>query len=166
MFVDEMGCHQAMARSHARAPKGKRVHAKKPNNRGKNQTVLGALTWEGLVALMTVIGGTTTNVFLEFVRCHLVPLLKPGMKVVMDNLKVHHADEVRRLIEATGAKIIFLPPYSPQYNPIENAWSKFKALLRKRTPRTRDDLIRDIHCTARDISTDDAEGYFHGCGYL
>jgi len=165
IFLDEAGSHVGLTRTHARGPRGHRVRDRVPRNRGRVLTMIGALTVLGLQALMTVEGGTTAEVFLRFVRDHLVPLLQPGDLVVMDNLGAHHAKGVRDAIEATGARVLYMPPYSPDLNPIELAWSKLKSILRRMGARTPEALRRAVHEAASLIDHFDALGWFHHCGY-
>lgn len=126
IFIDESGCHIGMTRTRARAPRGKRAVAVVPRNRGRVLTMIGAMSLDGFEALMQVVGGTSAAVFETFVREHLGPRLRPGDIVVLDNLKAHHANGIRELIESFGARVVYLPPYSPDLNPIELAWSKIK----------------------------------------
>ncbi|MCY0987993.1 IS630 family transposase [Nannocystis sp. ILAH1] len=136
IFLDESGSHISMTRTRAWAPCGKRAQGVVPRNRGRVTTMLGALSIDGIEAMMTVEGGTTAKVFLEFLDQHLAPKLRPGDIVVMDNLGAHHASGVRERIEARGAQVVYQPPYSPDLNPIELAWSKIKAALRGLGART------------------------------
>lgn len=117
IFLDESGSHVAMTRSHAWAPKGQRAPGIVPRNRGTVTTMLGALSIDGIEAIMTVEGGTTAAVFLQFIDQHLAPRLEPGDVVVMDNLGAHHAKGVRERIEARGATLIYQPAYSPTLTP-------------------------------------------------
>lgn len=165
MFLDEAGSHVAMTRDYARAPKGERAHAAVPRNRGHVTTLIGALTKEGLRAMMTVEGATDTAVFLAFVEQVLLPVLRPGDIVVLDNLGAHKPECIRRCIEAAGAHLLFLPPYSPDLNPIELCWSKLKALLKGWAARTRHDLDSAIAECMRLITASDAVAWFHHCGY-
>lgn len=154
-----------MTREHAWAPIGERVTGHVPRNRGKVLTMLGALTLEGLEAMMTIEGGTSGAVFLRFVREHLVPILRPGDLVVMDNLGAHHATGVRTAIQAAGADVLYMPPYSPDLNPIELCWSKVKAALRKIGARTVKALTAAVALASHAVTPRDAEGWFIHCGY-
>jgi len=113
VFLDETGVHLAMARYDARSPQGERVHTSKPVNKGKNMTVLGALSVDGIMASMTVEGSTDAQVFLTYVQTILAPTLHAGQVVCMDNLSSHHVSGVKEAIESTGARLEYLPPYSP-----------------------------------------------------
>lgn len=165
VFVDEAGTRIDMTRTHGRAPKGLRVVEAVPRNRGRVTTVLGALTLMGMVAHMLVEGGTTGEVFERFVLEHLAPTLQPGQLVVWDNLAAHKQRSVREAIEAKGCQVVFLPHYSPEFNPIEEAWSKVKALLRKSAARTRQTLHEAIHQAIGCITPKDAHGWFGHSGY-
>lgn len=128
--------------------------------------MLGALSIDGLEAMMTVEGGTTAKVFLQFIDEHLAPRLKEGDVVVMDNLGAHHANGVRERIEARGAAVVFQPPYSPDLNPIEHAWSKIKTELRTLGARTVASLMSAIDLVASYVTPDDAAGWFKHCNVL
>jgi transposase len=144
IFLDETGVNIAMARHYARSPQGERVHTSKPINKGQNITVLGALSLEGIMAAMTVEGSTDAQVFLTYVKTIVVPALRPGQVVFMDNLSAHQVDGVQEAIESVGARLEYLPPYSPDLSPIEACWSKFKSILRATAARTRDLLDQAI----------------------
>lgn len=156
VFLDETGTHISMTRDHGWAPRGQRVHGRVPRNRGKVTTVIGALTYDGLEAVMAVEGGTTAAVFRRFVDEHLLPVLHPEDVVVMDNLGAHHATGIREAIEACGARVLYMPPYSPDLNAIELCWSKFKGLLKAVGARTNAALRKAIRSVARDIRASDA----------
>jgi transposase len=166
VFVDEAGSHIAMTREFARAPRGTRVPVDAvPRNRGTVTTILGALTTSGLEATMTVEGGTSGDVYVAFLEQVLVPKLRVGDLVVMDNAAAHKDARVREILERCGAKAIYLPPYSPDMNPIELAWSKLKVGLRSAKARTVDALNVAIAMGMTAITPDDARGWFHHCGY-
>ena len=127
--------------------------------------MIGALNSEGVSTLMTTNGGTTGQVFLAFIEHFLVPTLKPGQIVVMDNLASHKVKGVRELIEAAGCKVAYLPPYSPDLNPIENCWSKMKACIRGIGARTYDKLDSAIAWAMDQVSSSDVLGWAKHCGY-
>jgi transposase len=164
VFVDETGVNIAMTRRYGRAPKGKRVHASTPVNKGKNVTVLGALSPTGITAAMTIEGSTDTPVFLTFVQKILAPALRPGQMVIMDNLSSHKAEGVKEAIEAARAALEYLPSYSPDLSPIEECWSKFKAFLRAKAARSRE-LDQAITEAFDMITLQNARGWFAHCGY-
>jgi len=164
VFVDEAGLNLSMSRLFARAQAGERAIGSIPRNNGGNISLLGALSLDGLIASMTIPGSTNTEVFLTYVSQVLVPQLWQGAIVVMDNLPVHHAECVRVAIESVGAKIKFLPPYSPDLSPIELCWSKLKQFLRSWEARTPESLNLAMTAAVHRITEDDTFGLFHHCG--
>lgn len=154
-----------MTRRYGRAQYGRRVADAVPKNFGLNVTILGALSCNGLDAVMTVEGATDTAVFRAYVEQVLVPTLVADDVVVMDNLSVHKVSGIREAIEATGARLIYLPPYSPDYSPIESCWSKLKAILRKAKARSREALDEALTQAIEHITQSDAKGWFNLCGY-
>lgn len=165
-FVDETGSTCAMARDHARAPIGERAQDTAPRNYGDVLTVIGALTTFGLTALMTISGGTTAEVFAAYCRGVLAPHLQPGDVVVFDNLAAHKNPVVREIIERRGARIVFLPPYSPDLNPIELAWSWVKRWLKTCRARCEDGLNNALHMAIDLIEPEMAVNWIRHCGYL
>ena len=165
VFLDEAGSNAAMSREYGRAEAGKRVHDAKPVNYGPNLTIIGAINREGFQAAMTIPGATTGAVFRAYVDQVLVPTLRPGQIVVMDNLASHKVQGVREAIEATGAEVLYLPPYSPDRNPIEKAWSKVKAILRDVGARTLDALFEAICEALPAITSDNCVAWYRCCGY-
>lgn len=154
-----------MSRDYARAPKGRRAHGAVPKNWGDNITMIGAMSVDGISALMAIPGSTDVPVFLAFVQELLVPTLRVGDVVVLDNLGVHKNKGVRAAIEAAGAELRFLPPYSPDLNPIESCWSKLKQHLKGAEARDVTTLIAAIGAASDTITTRDARGWFRRCGY-
>jgi transposase len=165
-FVDESGVNIAMTRLYGRAPRGERAVGSAPQNYGENVTMLGALSASGLSALMTVSGATDGEVFVTFVREVLAPTLCAGDIVVLDNLGAHRAAAAREAVEARGARLVFLPPYSPDYNPIERCWSKIKTFLRAAKARTREALEAAIKQAIATVTESDAHAWFTHCGYV
>ncbi len=167
VFLDESGVGTAMAPTHARAPRGQRAVGRVPGGHRKRLTILGALAADGLVAAMTVAAATTTQVFLAFVERALLPALRarPGCLVVMDNLAPHKAARVRAAFEAAGVAYLYLPPYSPDLNPIEPAWSKLKGELRARQARSLDQLDAELPHALDQITPSNAQGWFRHAGY-
>jgi transposase len=164
-FVDESSVNLAMTRLFGRAPAGERVVGSVPRNYGPNVTMLGALSLQGLQAVMTVNGATDADVFRTYVKQVLGPTLIPGDIVVMDNLQAHKAVGVQQALARRGARLVYLPPYSPDLSPIEPCWSKVKTALRQAKARTRavlDTAIADVMVT---VSLTDARGWFKHCGY-
>jgi transposase len=137
-----------------------------PRNRGKNTTLLASMSLEGMGEAMTVEGSTTQKVFEAYVERFLAPTLKAGQVVILDNLRAHKGEKVRQLIESRAARVIFLPAYSPDFNPIEEAFSKIKAILKKACARTREELIEAIGRALEAVGRQDAWGWFAHCGYV
>jgi transposase len=164
VFIDETGVNLAMTRYYGRGINGKRVYDERPGNKSKNMTVIGAMSDEGLIATMTFPGSLNTASFLVFVEQILLPQLWTGAIVVMDNLPVHYANAAKVMIESVGAKIKFLPPYSPDLSPIELCWSKLKEILRSAKARTFDGLDEVITIAVNAITDDNALSWFEHCG--
>jgi transposase len=166
VFVDESGFHTSMTRLRARAPKGKRAYGKVPRNRGKNTTLIAAITLEGAMgAPMSVEGGTDSAAFEAYVEHFLAPTLREGQVVVLDGLGAHRPKKIRELVEARGADLVFLPSYSPDLNPIEEAFSKVKALVRKEGARLSEALVEAIGRALASVTAEDAAGWFAHAGY-
>ena len=165
VFVDESGTNLAMTPRYARAPRGQRVVGTAPRNHGPNTTVLAAMTPAGITAALTLEGAVDRAAFDVFVAQILVPSLGPGQTVIWDNLSVHKSARAQQLIEAAGCQVCFLPPYSPDYAPIEHAFSKLKTFLRRTQARTRAALDEAITAGLATITTDDARAWFAHCGY-
>lgn len=154
-----------MARMYGRALKGERCRAPVPHGHWKTTTFVGGLTLAGVVAPMTLDGAMTGAAFLAYVEQVLAPTLRRGDVVVMDNLPAHKPIAIRETIEATGATMLFLPPYSPDFNPIELAFAKIKALLRKAAARTIPILWDAIRDAIDAVTPNDARSFFTACGY-
>lgn len=168
VFVDETGIDTHLVRRYARARGGARAHGSVPFGSYERLTVLGALGVEGLLAPMTTTAATDTAVFLAYLDQVLIPELvqtKPGATVILDNLKPHRVAKVREKLEAAGLKLLYRPPYSPDFSPIEPAWSKIKTLLRSAAARTREALEAALLPALDAISRQDAAGFFAHCGY-
>ena len=165
VFIDETGASTKMARRYGRALRGQRCRAPVPHGHWKTTTFVGALRLGGMTAPMVLDGAMHGAAFLAYVEQVLVPTLKSGDIVVMDNLPAHKSLAVRRAIEAAGAELRFLPPYSPDLNPIEMAFSKLKAFLKKMAARTIDDLWDAIAKGIDSFTPDDCQNYFAAAGY-
>ncbi len=165
VFVDESGATTEMTRRYGRAPRGERVRETMPAGHWSTLTLLGAMSTEGLLATMTVESPTDGDVFLAYLEQVLCPRLEPGQIVVMDNLGAHKVQGVRELIEATGAQLRYLPPYSPDFNPIEHCWGKVKQKLRSLKARTVETLEQAISEAIVTITPDNASAWFAHCGY-
>ena len=164
-FVDETGTHTAYCRRYGRAPGGQRTGQGVPLNKGTNVTVVAALTPNGLEAVMSVPGALTGKGFTAYLDQVLGPELQPGDVVVVDNLRVHQVKSAAAAVAARGAKLLFLPPYSPDFNPIELAFSKLKTWLRSAQARTREALEQSLRDAIAWITTEDAQNWFDHCGY-
>jgi transposase len=165
VFVDEMGTHTSLAPLYAYAPIGQRAFFEIARNRGKNTTLLTSLHQGGMGPALAVEGATTSRVFETYVQRLVAPALRPGQVVVMDNLGAHRPRRVRELIEERGCELIYLPPYSPDLNPIEEALSKIKHILRETSARTKEALIEAIARALAAVSAEDVQGFFVNCGY-
>ena len=163
--LDEAGSNLALTRLYGRAAPGERVAEGVPQNYGENLTMLAAIGLDGLQAPMTVNGAVDGAVFLTYVRGVLAPTLSAGDIVVMDNLKAHKVAGVREAIEARGARVEYLPPYSPDLNPIEKCWSKVKTYLRKAKARTREALEAALKEALLLVTVSDVRAWFTHCGY-
>ena len=165
VFVDESGTHLAMTPHYGRAPRGQRIVGSAPRTHGPNTTLLAAMSPAGITAAMTLEGAADRDAFEVFVAQVLVPSLLPGQTVIWDNLSVHKSVVARRMIEAAGCQVRFLPPYSPDFAPIEQAFSKLKTVLRRRQARTRAALDAAITAGLATITAADARAWFAHCGY-
>jgi transposase len=165
-FVDETGTNTAMSARFGRAPRGQRANGAAPRNHGPNTTLLASLTHAGMGPTMLVEGATTTEVFDAYGEHVLIPWLRPGQIVILDNLSAHTGERVRTRLAAAECQVRFLPAYSPDFSPIEWAFSKLKTALRAAMARTRDTLERAIADGLDAITAGDAHGWFHGCGYV
>ncbi len=165
VFIDETGANTKMARLRGRCRRGHRLVAAVPHGHWKTTTFVAGLRYDGITAPFVVdrpMNGTIFKLWVE--RC-LIPTLRPGDIVIMDNLSAHKVGGVREAIEAAGAKLAYLPPYSPDFNPIEKMWSKIKAFLRKAKARTPAALLDAIGAALQKVTASDATGWFEACGY-
>jgi transposase len=165
VFVDESGMHTSMDRLRSRAPKGERAYGNVPRNRGKNTTLIASMSLHGMGEAMCIRGATDSGIFEAYVERFLAPTLSEGQVVVLDNLGAHRTRRVRELIEAKGAELVFLPAYSPDLNPIEEAFSKIKNVLRKLAARTHEALLEAMEEALSAVTPQDAAGWFDHCGY-
>lgn len=165
VFLDECSTNTAMERRYGRAPCGARAEGAAPVNYGDNISVIGAIRLEGIVTAMTIAGAVDGDVFKAFTSEFLAPELKPGDVVVMDNLAAHKVAGVREAIEAVGARLIYLPPYSPDLNPIEKCWAKVKHFLRSFAARTKEALYQKLAQSLDLVTLKDLLGWFNHCGY-
>jgi transposase len=165
VFIDECGATTQLTRTRGRCPIGQRLIAPVPHGHWKVLTTIGALNLRGMVAAVTVDAPTDAEIFRSFVTDALVPALHKGQIVVMDNLQPHKAAGVQEAIEAAGARVLYLPPYSPDFNPIEPTWSKIKQYLRSIAARTVEGLGVAVGQAIQLITAADAKGFFRHCGY-
>ena len=165
VFVDQSHAHTRMTRPYGRAPRGARVVDAVPQRHWESTTMLAALRHDGRTATMVDEGGTDVTAMQTFIDWQLAPLLRPGDIVVLDNLATHKSAAVVTAIEACGAQLRWLPPYSPDLNPIEKMWSKIKAFLKKAAARTKDALIDAIAQPLKSVTPEDVDHWFAHCGY-
>ena len=165
VFVDEMGANTSLSPLYAYSPAGQRARCSVPRNRGKNTTLLSSMSAQGMGPSLAVDGPTDRAVFEAYLEQMLLPTLRAGQVVVMDNLSAHKGERVRELLEEHGCELFYLPAYSPDLNPIEEAFSKVKGLLRKAEARTRDALVEAMGRALSAVSARDARGFFEHAGY-
>jgi transposase len=154
-----------MTRRYGRAPGNERVGEAVPQSHWHTVTLLAALTLRGLEAPMTIEAPTDGDIFLAYLEQVLCPCLRPGQVVILDNLAAHKVDGVRALVEKTGARLLYLPPYSPDFNPIEQAWSKIKQMLRAAKARTVETLESALASALTAVTVNNARAWFNHCGY-
>ena len=165
VFLDESGCNTDMTRRYAYAQGGSRAVDSAPLSKPKNTTILSSIQLDGSLHYTTFSGGTTVEKFKQYLVNDLLPYLNPDSVLVMDNMKSHHAKAIKQLLEKAKVRYVFLPPYSPDLNSIENLWSKVKALLRKFKARTLETLPDAIQRAFRAVTLSDCSGWFCACGY-
>ncbi len=165
IFIDESGVNLALTRLFARSPKGQRARGTRPQKRGKNVSLIGAIGLSGVITQVSLLGATDGLTFEAFIAQRLVPKLWSGACVLMDNYSIHKGKEIEQWITQAGARLIYLPPYSPDFSPIENCWSKIKSVLRSRGTRNYVDLAKAIEKAFDEVSLDDIRGWFTHCCY-
>ena len=165
VFVDESGTNLSMTPRYGRAPRGQRVPGAVPRNHGPNTTLIAAMEPAGITTAMTLEGAMDRDAFDVFVTHGLVPTLRPGQTVIWDNLSVHQSAKAIAAIEAAGCQVVFLPPYSPDFAPIEQAFGKLKTFLRRAGARTRAGLDDAMTAGLATITAADARAWFTHCGY-
>jgi transposase len=165
IFLDECSTNISLSPIYARAPRGERAFGKAPRNWGENISLVSAIGTEGVKPSMSVEGAVDGKAFEAYIRYFLVPELRRGQIVVMDNLSVHKSKRIEQLIEEAGATLLFLPPYSPDFNPIEEAFSKVKSILRKLQSRTKEALLEATGRALDAITPEDIHGFYSDCGY-
>lgn len=166
VFVDETSTHTALTRRRARAPRGERAVGRTPRNHGPNVTLLAALTPDGIGPALAIPGAVDGAAFALYAERLLAPTLRPGQIVVLDNLSAHKSADARTAVEAAGARLLFLPAYSPDFNPIELAFAKVKERLRAAAARTPDGLAAATASAIDAVSAADARGFYAHCGFV
>jgi transposase len=165
VFVDEMGTNTSLSPLRAWSRRGDRARCAVPRNRGKNTTLLSSMSVEGMGPSLAITGSVDAQVLEAYLERILLPELCPGRIVVMDNLSAHKTQKVGELVEGAGCELLYLPPYSPDLNPIEEAFSKIKGILRKAEARTREALVEALGPALSSVTEEDARGFFVHCGY-
>jgi transposase len=165
VFIDETAVNTAMTRRYGRAPRGERVHDSAPRNYGTHTSVIGAMGLRGLVATLTVEGAVDALCFDAYAEKVLAPRLRPGDVVVLDNLGAHRASRIEEVAAGRGAQVLWLAPYSPDFSPIEQCWSKIKTFLRGAKARTGEELNRALAQAIGLVTKADIRGWFKHCGY-
>lgn len=165
VFFDECGVNTRMARLYGRCPQGRRLVDCAPAGHYRTLTLMSAVRLEGILAPMLLDGPVNAQTFAGYVEQCLVPALSPGDILIMDNLPAHKSPRVTLAVERAGCRLVYLPPYSPDLNPIENTWSKVKAHLRKAAARTFETTVEAVGDALRLITDTDCENYFEHCGY-
>jgi transposase len=166
VFIDESGAKTNMTRLYGRAKNGQRAVDSAPGGHWSTTTMISSVRLDGSTVPMVINGATNKEVFKVYVEKFLLPTLNKGDVVILDNLSAHKGKEIRELIESVGAELWYLPPYSPDLNPIEKMWSKVKAVLRKLKARTEEQLIKAIAQALNQVTTTDVKGWFNSCGYM
>ncbi len=165
VFVDEMGTNTSLSPLRAWSRRGERARCAVPRNRGKNTTLLASMSAEGIGSSLAITDAVDAQMFEAYLERVLLAELRPRRIVVMDNLSAHKTEKVRELVEGAGCDLLYLPPYSPDLNPIEEAFSKIKDILRKTEARTREALVEAMGPAISSVTDEDARGFFEHCGY-
>lgn len=165
IVIDESGSDLGQTTDYARAKGGERAKAPKPHHPGERYSIIGAISIFTIVSMFYINTPIDGDIFFTFLDKLLLPKLKAGQYVVMDNIKFHKEERIRELIESVGAKVVFLPPYSPDLSPIEKMWSKIKNILKRKKPRTKSDFHNDLFYALSEITQDDLEAWYEDCGY-
>jgi len=166
VFIDESGIQNNMTRLYGRLIGGERLHESVPGITWETTTMISSIRYNGSITAMTITGTTDAVVFKEYISKILCPTLCTNDIVIMDNLKAHKSPEIREAIESTGAALLYLPPYSPDFNPIEKMWSKIKTHLRRVKARSTEALDDALYNAYKSITHSDAKGWFASCGYV
>jgi transposase len=166
VFIDESGANITLVPRYGRAPKGARCPGSQPRGHYRHLTLFASLSLTGMEAPMIMEGAADRLSFQAYIEQVLIPTLRPGQVVILDNLSVHKQAALTHAIEAVGCEVLFLPTYSPDFNPIEQAFAKIKQLLRQAQAKTTETLMDAIAAAIRQVTLADAAGFFRGCGYL
>lgn len=165
IVIDESGADLSMANDYARAEGGKRAKSPKPHISGVKYSIIGAITLSAVIAVLYVEDAVNGSIFHDFLKKMLLPYLGKGKYVVMDNVSFHKQKIIIDLIESTGARVVFLPPYSPDLSPIEKMWSKIKEILKQLKPRTKREFHESLCGALDEINSNDLDGWYDECGY-
>jgi len=164
-FIDEAGSNLSLTRRYGRAPSGERVSERVPRNYGQQTSIISSVSLAGASATMTVAGAVDTAIFNVYVEQVLRPTIAAGDILVLDNLSAHRASAIEEVADECGASVLWLPPYSPDFSPIELMWSKIKAVLRAAKARTHEELEQALVTALKLVTAADCEGWFKHCGY-
>lgn len=165
IFIDECGANLAMSNDYARAEGGERAVAARPFDVGTKFSIIGAIALTGIVAMMYIESSVNGSIFKGYIRQFLVPKLRVGQYVIFDNVGFHKSQEIIDLIKGAGARVVFLPPYSPDLSPIEKMWSKIKEILRRNKPRTKAEFHAALSTALSSMNDEDFEEWYDACGY-
>lgn len=165
IFLDESGAHLGMSTDYARTEGGQRATMPKPFDTGERFSIIGAIALTGIIAMMYIASAVNATIFKTFAEKLLIPKLRRGQFVIFDNVSFHKSQEIIDLIEATGAKVVFLPPYSPDLSPIEKMWSKIKEILKRKKPREKAEFHNAILTAVTSMNDTDFEEWYEVCGY-
>jgi transposase len=165
IFIDESGTDTTVSTEYARTEGGDRIKAPKPSGTWDRFSIIGAISILGIVAVMYGKWATDACIFISFIKDCLLKSLKKGQIVFLDNAKFHKNSRIKELIESVGAKLVFLPPYSPDLSPIEKMWSKIKHYIKKKAPRNAGEFHNALNYALSELEDDDFEEWYDACGY-
>lgn len=165
VFIDESGAHLGMTSDYARTEGGERAKMPKPFDTGEKFSIIGAVCLTGIIAMMYVASSVDGNIFKTYIKKLLIPKLRRGQFVIFDNVNFHKSKELIEMIENVGAKVVFLPPYSPDLSPIEKMWSKIKEILKRKKPRSKAEFHQSLFEAITAVNEEDFEEWYEACGY-
>jgi len=165
IFIDESGSHLGMTSDYARAEGGERAKMPKPFDIGEKFSIIGAICLTGIVAMMYISSSVNGSIFKTYIKKILIPKLHRGQFVIFDNVNFHKSKELIAMIESTGARVVFLPPYSPDLSPIEKMWSKIKEILKRKKPRSKAEFHQALLESITEVTEEDCEEWYEACGY-